>query len=83
MQELILRWSAAGHTWARVVIPIDAKNKVVVRFNEASGKVKIHLSTSERALGEAIAHSWASLQQQLRDAGITLEDLTYDTSSES
>lgn len=81
--ELIQKLSSMGYNWARVVVPIDAQTKVVVRFNSQNGRVKIHLSAPTSGLCELIQSLWADLTQQVSRHGIVLDSPTFDTTPET
>lgn len=81
LAELVQKLSAMGYSWARVVIPVDAKTKVVVRFNTKDGRVKIHLCVPEDDFCQVIREGWESLKKHLFQQGITLDDPTFETNS--
>lgn len=78
LQELVNRLSSMGHTWARVVVPVDSRTQVIVRFNNQSGRIKIHLSAPNNELCEMIKASWGALAGDAAQRGVTLEEPTFD-----
>lgn len=79
--ELVQRLSAMGYSWARVVVPVDAQTKIIVRFNTQNGRVKIHLSVPEDDFCQVIRNGWSALCGHLAQNGITLEEPTFDTNT--
>lgn len=79
LMELVQKLSAMGHSWARVVVPVDSRTNVVVRFNSQSGRVKIHLSTPSDELCRMIQAGWDALAGNLNERGISLDEPTFET----
>ncbi len=82
LQELVQKLSSMGHSWARVVVPVDSRTNVIVRFNSQSGKVKIHLSTPSEELCEMIKSGWNALVGNMNERGINLDDPTFETNNQ-
>jgi len=80
LQEIITRLCAMGQSWARVVVPVDAQTKVIVRFNTRNGRVKIHMSTDNQGLVELIRAGWKILTDGAAQNGISVDDPTFDNS---
>lgn len=83
LQELIQRLSSMGYSWARVVVPLDAQTKMIVRFNMQNGRVKLHLSAPSQGLCDMIASGWDALKSLIGQHRITLEDPTFDTNTQT
>lgn len=79
LQELVQKLSSMGHSWARVVVPVDSRTNVIVRFNSQSGRVKIHLSTTSDELCEMIKSGWGVLAGNMSERGINLDEPTFET----
>lgn len=79
LMELVQKLSAMGHSWARVVVPVDNRTNVVVRFNNQSGRIKIHLSTPSDELCRMIQAGWNALVGNLNERGINLDEPTFET----
>ncbi len=81
MQELINRLCAMGQSWARIVVPVDAQTKIIVRFNSSSGRVKIHITAPDKGLAELILSGWKTLTGDVAKNGINVDEPTFDYSN--
>ena len=79
MAELIKRLSTMGQSWVRVVVPLDGRTNVVVRFNNQSGRVKIHIESPSDNLSNMIRAGWSGLTGDLAGHGIALDQPTFET----
>ena len=79
LYELVQKLSSMGQSWARVVIPVDAQTKVIVRFCASAGRVKIHMSSSASGLSDMIKAGWSWLTGQSAQHGISIDEPTFDT----